>query len=318
MKDIEFSASLQELLDRDPEGSVVAVGFRPSGELHLGNLLTLTYSAVIADELGKTLEVTCCDTDWSAHIHENHRPENNRVMKLFHQRECPCDEHDNIAEHRVEEVMPLIDGLREKVDVDIRVQFMSEIEDEQYSQALRNVLNNMNKFDEIFGGGFRRRYRSPVANVCECGFSHAKGAVYSSETDELVASCWNPDCEETFTSSGLNELKGVYYLLDPVRDPSRDTAVHVFGGDYRDAVKDQKTSKLTKVGRITHLATGETPEYFVAPLIVDEEGDPLSKSLDTGRRTSEVSDLKSYGRELFEKAGDWIREDRKFITEESL
>ena len=318
MKDIEFSASLPELLDRDPEGEIVAVGFRPSGELHLGNLLTITYSAVIADKLGKTLEVTCCDTDWSAHIHENHRPENNRVMKLFHQRECPCGEHDNIAEHRVDDVMSLIDGLREKVDVDIQVQFMSEIENEQYIQALRNVLNSMQEFDEVFGGGFRRRYRSPVANVCECGFSHAKGAVYSSETDELVGSCWNPDCEKTFNSSDLNEIKGVYYLVDPVRDPSRDTAVHVFGGDYRDAVKEQKTSKLTKVGRITHLATGKTPEYFVAPLIVDEDGDPLSKSLDTGRRTSEVRDLQSYSKELFEKAVEWIRDDRKFITEESL
>lgn len=318
VKDIEYSTSLPELEDREPEGDNVAVGFRPSGELHLGNLLTLTYSAVVADELDKTLEITCCDTDWSAHIHENHKPENNRVMKLFHQRDCPCKQHESIAKHRVDEIMPLIDALREKTDIEIKVQYMSEIEDEGYNEALRKVLNNMEEFDEIFGGGFRRRYRSPVSNVCECGFSHAKGSAYSSDCDELVNSCWNPECPETFSSSDLSDLKGVYYLVDPVRDPSRNTAVHVFGGDYRDASKEQKTSKLTKVGRITHLATGETPEYFVAPLIVNEEGHPLSKSLNTGKRSSEIDDLKTYGKDLYAKAEQWVQEDKKFIKEKSL
>jgi lysyl-tRNA synthetase class I len=318
VKEVEYSASIQELEEKQPEGDNVAVGFRPSGELHMGNLLTLTYSAVVADRLGLKLEVTCCDTDWSAHIHQNHLPENSDVMKLFHQRDCPCGEHENIAEHRLEEIKPFLEGLEQEAGIEIQTQLMSEIETEEYEEALTNILDNMEKFDRIFGGGFRRRYRSPVVNVCKCGFSHAKGASYSSETDELVFACRNPDCPEGFASSHISGMKGVYYLVDPVRDPSRNTAVHVFGGDYRDASKEQKTSKLTKVGRITRLACGETPEYFVAPLIANEEGKPLSKSLDTGKRVSSIEDLQGYAKELFEKTEEWIEEDQEVILQENL
>lgn len=318
MKEVDYSSSIGQLESRDPEGEIVAAGFRPSGELHIGNLLTLTYSAVVADRLGKDLEITCCDTDWSAHLPENHMPETSDVMKLFHQRNCPCGRHENVAEHRIDDIRPFLEGLRSKTDVEIRTQFMSEIETDEYHDALRNVLNNMDEFDRIFGGGFRRRYRSPVVNVCECGFSHSKGAAYSSDTDELVFACRNPECGEGFASSGLEGLKGVYYLVDPVRDPSRDTAVHVFGGDYRDKTKGQKTSKLTKVGRITDMATGETPEYFLAPLIADRSGKPLSKSNGIGKRTSDIDDLESYGADLFRKASEWIEEEREFVSTESL
>ena len=44
-------SSLGELNDKDLDGDKVAVGFRPSGSLHVGNLLTLSYAAVLADEL---------------------------------------------------------------------------------------------------------------------------------------------------------------------------------------------------------------------------------------------------------------------------
>ncbi|MFB6180365.1 MAG: hypothetical protein ABEJ93_00655, partial [Candidatus Nanohalobium sp.] len=73
MQNIPVTSDFSEL---DAEGERVAVGFRPSGELHVGNLLSIGYAAIIAEKLDLELDLMCCDTDWSAHIHENHKPEN--------------------------------------------------------------------------------------------------------------------------------------------------------------------------------------------------------------------------------------------------
>ena len=331
-------SKIQDLKEKDLKGSRVAVGFRPSGSLHSGNLLTIGYAAVLADELDLELDLMVCDTDWSAHIHENHLPDENRVMKLFFRRDCPCetedsqkrsfsektssevfDNHDSVAEDRVDEISEFLDVLREET-VDFDVKYLSEYESERYTEALENILNSMDEFDEVFGGRFRDRYRSPVAAVCsECGFSDAKGSAYSKDTGMLVSACHNPDCSTGFMETELSDSKkGVYYLLDPVRDLSRDVAVHVFGGDYRDAGKGQKTPKVEKVRKITELACGETPEYFVTPMIGDEEGKPLSKSLDTGKTVSEMDNLSELSRSLVEEVREMVYEEKEYVVESEL
>ena len=315
-----FVDRFSDLEEIDFSGENVAVGFRPSGELHVGNLVTIGYAAVIADKLDLELDLMCCDTDWSAHIHEHHRPENSDVMKLFFERDCPCGDHESIAEHRVDEIKPFLKGLEKELGMDINPGYLSDLEGDQgYMEALRNVLTDMKSFDEVFGGGFRRRYDSPVVNVCpSCGFSHSKGAAYSEKTDELVFACRNPKCEKGFAAGNLSDKIGVYYLLDPVRDPSRNVAIHVFGGDYRDASKGMKTSKIEKVAKITELANGVTPEYFLAPMIADNEGKPLSKSKNTGKTTSEINDLERYGQQVVVKIRKWIKEEKKYLPESEL
>lgn len=318
-EDFEITSSIEELEDFKASGKRLSVGFRPSGELHVGNLLTLAYSSVIGSRLGLEVDLFCCDTDWSAHIHQDHQPDNSDVMRLFFMRDCPCDRHENIAEHRVDEIRPFLKGLENYTGKDIEAGFLSELDSEGYREALKQVLENMDEFDDIFGGGFRRRYRSPVVNVCgACGFSHAKGSIYNRETEELTASCRNKACRKAFSRGRLDEKIGVYYLVDPVRDPSRDVAVHVFGGDYRDATKGQKTPKIDKVAKITELANGETPSYFLAPMITDEEGKPLSKSLGTGLTVSEIDDLEEYGEKLAEKVDELLDEERKHVHQQDL
>jgi lysyl-tRNA synthetase class I len=313
---MDVNSSLDQLKQKELDGDKVAVGFRPSGSLHVGNLVTIAYAAVLADELGLDLDLMVCDTDWSAHIHEHHLPDENRVMKLFFQRDCPCGEHSDVAEHRLDEISEFLKVLKEET-VDFEPGFLSDYEDDSYDEALRNLLNSMDGFDEIFGGGFRRRYRSPVAAVCpECGFSDAKGSSYSSETDMLVSACRNPECEAGFMETPLSEPgKGVYYLVDPIRDPGRDVAVHVFGGDYRDAEKEMKTPKIEKVEKITELACGETPEYFLAPIITDEGGQPLSKSHGTGKTVDEMDDLEEFAENLVKEIRKLDREKREFLVE---
>ena len=86
---------------KDEGGSRVSVGFRPSGELHVGNLLSIAYAAVIADRLDLELDLMCCDTDWSALVHEQNRPDNNDVMKLFYNREFSCSEHEDLPQQEI-------------------------------------------------------------------------------------------------------------------------------------------------------------------------------------------------------------------------
>lgn len=316
----DITSDFQSLKQEELDGDKVAVGFRPSGELHVGNLLTIAYAAVIADSLDLELDLMCCDTDWSAHIHEHHRQENSDVMKLFFQRDCECGGHENVAEHRVDEIRPFLRGLEKEVGIKIDPGYLTDLEgDEEYMDALREVLTNIETFDKVFGGGFRRRYDSPVVNTCpSCGFSHSKGAAFSERTDELVFSCRNPECEKGFAAGNLSGKIGVYYLVDPARDPGRDVAIHVFGGDYRDASKEMKTSKIEKVAKITDLANGETPEYYLAPMIADEDGKPLSKSKGTGKTVSEIDDLEKYGRKMAEKVREYLKSEKKFISQENL
>jgi lysyl-tRNA synthetase class I len=205
--------------------------------------------------------------------------------------------------------------------INIQTRKLTDIQgDMEYTDALRTVLKNMNDFDDIFGGGFRRRYISPVTIVCnECGYSHAKGASYSPGTDELVAPCRNQECTNGFASEPLTGEIGVYYLVDPVRDVSENVAVHVFGGDYRDAEKEQKTPKISKVAKITELANGgESPAYFLAPMIADSEGKPLSKSKGTGKTVSEIGDMAEFGRRIASEVTVWIEEENKHIQEDEL
>jgi lysyl-tRNA synthetase class I len=319
MEDSKTHSSLEELENKELEGDKVAVGFRPSGSLHIGNLVTITYAAVLADELGLELDFMCCDTDWSAHIHEHHLPDENRVMKLFFMRECPCNNHANIAEHRMDEISEFLEVLNEET-VEVEPGYLSEVRDEKYDQALRNILGNMDEFNRIFGGRFRERYRSPVAAVCpECGFSDAKGSAFSRETDLLVSACHNTKCSTGFMETEISEpRKGVYYLVDPVRDPGRDVAVHVFGGDYRDAGKGEKTPKVEKVRKITELVCEETPQYFLAPIIVEEDGKPLSKSDDTGVTVEEIDNLEEFTGNLIEKVRELIKEENEFVSQKEI
>ncbi len=316
----DITSDFSELESWEPEGEKVAVGFRPSGELHVGNLLSIAYAAVIAEELGLELDLMCCDTDWSAHIHQQYMPEERDVMRLFFKRDCPCGRHENLPEHRMDELEPFLDGLREALDIRFEPGYLTELQgDKDYTDALRTVLENMEEFDRIFGGGFRRRYRSPIVNVCNgCGDSHSKGAPYSVDTDELVFACRNPECSRGFASGKLSQEIGVYYLVDPVRDSSRDVAVHVFGGDYREAEKEQVTPKVQKVAKITELATGGTPAYFLGPMIADEEGKPLSKSKGTGKTVSEIDDLEEYGQRIADKIKEWLGEEKRYLSEADL
>ena len=75
---------------------------------------------------------------------------------------------------------------------------------------------------------------------------------------------------------------------------------------------------MEKVRRITELACGETPEYFLAPMIGDEDGNPLSKSHDTGLTVDEIDDLEGFSERLLENVRGMIEERKEYVVQDEL
>lgn len=310
----------QQLGEKD--GEAVEVGFRPSGELHVGNLLSITSAAIIAARNDLKLQVTCCDTDWAAHTHELVREDNKQVMQHYFERDDPDGCHDNLAEHRFALAEDYIQEIIDETGAEAEVRFMSELQkDEKFRRSLQRLLERTGDFDAIWDGGFRRRWKSPVAPVCDCGFSPAKGASYAEQSRSMVFPCWNEDCSKGFHETPLgedNEL-GIYYLVDPIRDTSsRDTKVHVFGGDYKKAKKGQKTSQIHKVEKIIWLANNATPHYFLTPLVVSKKGKPLSKSKDAGIFISDLDEPAGFVPGFVEEVEQAIVEGQNAIVVDEL
>lgn len=303
-------------------GGKVDVGFRPSGELHVGNLFSIASAAVLASETGSELKITCCDTDWDAHTHDLVREGNKFVMEHFFQREDPYGCCRNIAEHRFSKAVPYIESICGELGVEYSLRRMSELQKKKgFRDALRELMLKTPEFDGFWGGRFRARWKSPVSPVCECGFSPAKGASYAEKSDSFVFPCWNKECSKGFHETGIYEESclGVYYLVDPVRDTSSEnTSIHVFGGDYRKASKGQKTSKIEKVEKVTELANGETPDYFIAPLIVEKSGKPLSKSKNTGIFLDELPKPSVFSENFVGQVEKALEQGRKAVVMDKL
>lgn len=300
----------------------VEVGFRPSGELHLGNLVSIATAGLLAAKHGRRLQVTCCDTDWDAHTHQLVAEENGRVMKHYFERPDPDGCHGSLAEHRSAQARPYIEAIADQLGIEMEYAFMSDLQQEQgFRDAVHRLLTRIEEFDTVWDGGFRRRWISPVSPVCDCGFGPAKGASYAPEERTLAHPCWHDGCDHGFHEADLDadNMLGIYYLVDPIRDTaSRETSIHVFGGDYRKAEKGQKTTKLHKVEQITAIANGETPTYRTAPLIVDEDGKPLSKSKGTGRRLSDIGGPEELVSSVLSSVRTAVEDDKEAIVESAL
>jgi len=300
----------------------IEVGFRPSGELHLGNLVSIATAGLLADKYDQRLQVTCCDTDWDAHTHQLVEEENGRTMQHYFERPDPEGCHGSLAEHRSAQARPYIEAIADQLGIHMEYSFMSDLQqDPAFRDAVHRLLTRIEAFDAVWDGGFRRRWISPVSPVCDCGFGPAKGASYAAQQRTLAHPCWHEDCPRGFHEASLDaeNMLGIYYLVDPIRDTSsRETAVHVFGGDYRKAEKGQKTTKLHKVNRITEIANGTTPTYVTAPLVVDDDGKPLSKSKGTGKRLSDVGEPGEAVSSVLESIETALAEDQDAIVESAL
>jgi hypothetical protein len=280
----------------------IAYGFRPSGVIHLGNILSLLISSYIAKELGihrGKLQITNCDLELPTvyDIPQLKKVIHPQIMKHF----------DDIAvyfrylssegstvpmsEEFAEPVINLLNLVQTKKGVQSEVHLLSEIQKEEgFRTAVQRFCERIEEIALYFpdwrgedlkrtGGG---RYLFPVCPECNTG--NKQGSVY--KRGKLKTHCLACDQDYEMEILDPNAELAVHFLVDPLRDLSTSarSLVHIFGGDYSLEIPGNFT-KLEKIAAIFDVVKDEpeqTPILFGGPIVYDEQGIPMGKSKQNG------------------------------------
>ncbi|HID71890.1 MAG TPA: lysine--tRNA ligase, partial [Thermoplasmata archaeon] len=143
----------KKVLEKHPEGNVVATGITPSGEIHVGNMREILTGDIITralkdggDEKANLIYIgdsfdplrkvyPFLDPSYKQH-----------VGKPLSEIPCPCTEHENYAEHFLE---PFLESLKE-LGVEQKTLLTHKLYKEgRYAQGTKRVLENREKIRKI-------------------------------------------------------------------------------------------------------------------------------------------------------------------------
>ncbi len=287
----------------------IAVGLRPSGIIHLGNMFTLGLAGVFGRKVGPHLSkvnLTVCDldlpdaSDWnvkeSGHV---------RYFGDLPDRNDPSISLLVGALRRIEE---FAEGLEGKLGVEFSLSKLSTVQrDPRFREGLKRILDTPNSMQYIM----RKvpQGASLVYPLCgECGTSNPALRIpntYDPSTGRIKTACTNDNCpvgEYEVDVLNTDVDLAVHFFMDPIRDRlvGHGSDVHVFGGDYRephDRVPDHETqifcdyadshdgpiTKIEKIATMSRIATqGKTPDYLLGPKLYARDGSKMSKSKNNG------------------------------------
>lgn len=298
------------------ERTNIAVGLRPSGVIHLGNMATLCLSGVLGKNIGPHLSqvnVTICDLDlpdaedWS--IKEK------RYVRYFESLPDPTGNYDSLLEGATVGITSFISGLEEKLGVPFKTRKLSEIQREpRFREGLKKVLDTPGIMQYILKKV--PEGRALVFPLCpECRTSDPYPAKY---LDGMLASkCKNPDCSIFDNEYDMKVLDSgrdlaVHFFIDPLRDKTVEpyADIHVFGGDYNEhhyeGARSQNESrasntssrgtelllaisgdgpilKIQKIMKVMEIASdGRAPDILLGPIFYARDGAKMSKSQNNG------------------------------------
>jgi hypothetical protein len=269
---------LDSILTRPAQS--VAVGVRPSGSLHLGNITTVAIAAILAQQKGAEVHLTVCDIDMPT-IKRGTQQTSARYFKYQ-----PV-ENTTQAQLTTAELSTFTEELSRTLSVPFRTDILSNVQaTHQYRAGLARVIADTPALREIFDGEYALGdKRVPIHPVCPCCKHTPRSQAIYLGKDRLKARCRNEKCEENGQWKIINvhdkkEELGVHYFIDPIRDVMLQPKanIHVFGGDYFAPHGKNELPKVEKVRRITELTGKATPDYFVGPLLQGPEDWKISKS----------------------------------------
>lgn len=282
----EFTSLVSKYSNRGQQTNI-AIGLRPSGVIHLGNMATLGLAGFLAKEIGPHLSrvnVTICDldlpdaSDWSV--------KDNLYVRYFGSLEDQKGCHSSLLSHSVEGLASFIGGLEDRLGVAYNTRRLSEIQrEENFRDGLKKVLETPGLMQEILPKVEQGHVL--VYPLCsECGTSDPMPAKYVE--GKLYTSCKNPACSVEEYEMGVMDCDrdlAVHFFIDPLRDktvpPFAD--VHIFGGDYRENHGSSNTPKIEKILRITEIASGgKRPDILLGPTFYARDGYKMSKSRNNG------------------------------------
>ncbi|MDD5133228.1 MAG: hypothetical protein PHD81_02090 [Candidatus Nanoarchaeia archaeon] len=287
------------------ENYKVEVGLRPSGIIHLGNMITLAYAAWLVNSLGthkSKLNVTICDIDAQG-VDGNTLKTYNHLPDAY---EC----HETFADHSTANIKDYVSLLSEELGVEFTFSKLSDIQkNESYRWGIERLLSDPTHLKEILGMDNLKHGKVPVFPICPtCKTATKSFSDYDNISKKIKSHCKQCDEDREYYLFDPNIELPVHFLIDPIRDglvePLSD--VHVFGGDYNELHGQNQIKKVDKIKMFNEAAClfNKTigTKYLVGPLFYSEDGSKMSKSNLNGLS---LDKLKEHFRGLSGK--EWIK-----------
>lgn len=275
----------------------IAIGVRPSGIVHIGNISTLGLAGVFAADIGPhlgTVDITVCDvdlpdsSDWSI--------DDSGYVRYFGDLPDPAGRESSLLAKAMKGLTSLTSGLEAHLGVGFKIRNLSDVQrDEGFRNGLRKVLDTpglMKLIHKQIQDGDALVF--PICSSCRT--SNPQPSRYRDGV--LSTSCTNPDCdveEYDMRVEDCDKDLAVHFFIDPLRDkvvqPYAD--VHVFGGDYADphgfpmrfgAERSRRLfNKVEKILEIASVASGgNRPDILLGAKFYARDGSKMSKSRNNG------------------------------------
>src|SRR3989344_663607 len=127
IRETSYEDAVRKYSDRGTNVNI-AVGLRPSGVIHIGNMSALTLAAMLARDVGphiSRVNVTICDSDLPDYSDWNVK--RSRVVRYF--RDIPDRDgcHRSLLDHANEGIGEFVGGLERSLGIGIEVQHLFDV-----------------------------------------------------------------------------------------------------------------------------------------------------------------------------------------------
>lgn len=307
--------SVQTLTERlELDHIDVGVGYRPSGNLHLGNLTSATIAAYVAHYVNPTsssVKITNCDLELPISddveqvmslIDDAILGDIESVAVYFKYLQSSITPDLTMAEEHSRRINAFLAELGKQRSIHVNDYHLSEVQSEAgYRRALKRFCDRIEGIAPFFpdfrgeglkltGGGI---YIFPVCPTCHTG--NKEGSLV--KNGHVYASCKPCNKRYDFDLDDPEYEVAVNFLVDPIRDldTSASVHVHVFGGDYGDGI-DQNFSKIEKVAAIqdvVHTGGQTLPILFLGPTVYCKDGRAMGKRYKKGLTIASLEEAMS-------------------------
>ena len=298
----DLSSACQRVTNSGLE-NIISVGARPSGSIHVGNLVAIANSFIIARKIGSHLssvDFTICNLDmpdmmdWEI----GKKP----FTKYFAQIPHPNGNGSLLDVARKDLELALCE-FSKRSGVGYDVGLFSDIQKKiEFREGLKKIIEQKKKKVPIY----------PICPSCRTGRT---SFLSPDDVSQERVFCENPECkvqEYRFDVSDTNTDLSVHFGIDPIRDVlfGKNTSFHVFGRDYLDEDKTLRRggkhiTKIDRVSEYSQLVAGDSsqqPYYFLTPMIYAADGSKMSKSRNNGLDLGQLVKKKDGLKRLFDFA----------------
>lgn len=292
------------------EDTNIAVGLRPSGRIHLGNMATLGLAGYLGKHIGphfSKIQVTLCDLELPDF---RDRRDNRKFVRYYDSLPDPKGEYKSLLEASTVQLVEFFDAMGSYFGVPINMRLLSDIQREpKFRRGLKKLLDDSESMTIVYPGASARK--AFVFPLCpDCKTSSNKTSPYNKDTGILKTNCKNSQCkQDAFSVDILDTSKdlAMHNFIDPLRDCWVDhkPQIHVFGGDYRSGYWGSPMPQIERIVEIMERSGGcVAPDILLGPTFFASNGYKMSKGKDNGLTLDILK--RHFGDETFPKIFDLV------------